>query len=725
MSRFLHYACGMLLTSYVSIGTLNAANENQAISVSDTQFVSGMPDSRAGETNVKLNIATDNPDISVTWCYFYPKGNPKTRFSFQDKIQGILPSGVYDISLVLDDKSKYDSYIIVRPNIEITGDQAELSIDPSEAKNHITYKMLLPDGNEATINEIKNGGAITEGTIEECDVNVAIFHDHGYLVRDISFNGKYTNKWEGDNHIDSHCDFWVNDLPENYQIGISHRAIMKDGTYVFAYETVNGGLKESKTLVTDVNKYHKVENRYADVPESEFSTPDRLYSYAQVFFYDSRDMDGLGFRTTSRLTSNTCYVNIAEPTMRNHDTAEMYVMPGYPSVDNGESGYLREFYNLTVPPLSVKDGKIFHHMYHYTNMGSLAPASYQTGGSEFFLGELKSEHPRFSWFEDEVKDAVYGSTAPILMFTHIWDYKYKSSSWVPRFYGRYGEWRDNDICTLETSIVYGDNTVYEGNYDGFDSWICKYCTSGKPDKTMVATIVNNNTIIDGNTATNKTVITIPGNTDDYIPPTLTMLNFRDKNDMITDRFDKASDGTLEFSASDLQFRMNTFDRPWFECQKLASVRVQYSADGRDEWFDLPVEEDEDMFFAPGFGQFFRGSLSNVTARSDNGWFDLRLTIADSDGNTQVQTLSPAFRIEELASLSENLQDKGSVKVDVTDGVLIIEGASSTADVTIYSVDGKKVMQFTGTSADVTSLSGLYLIEVAESMANRTIVKVVM
>ena len=64
-----------------------------------------------------------------------------------------------------------------------------------------------------------------------------------------------------------------------------------------------------------------------------------------------------------------------------------------------------------------------------------------------------------------------------------------------------------------------------------------------------------------------------------------------------------------------------------------------------------MTEDPDLFFMPGFGYFYRGSLADVEANSANGWYDLRITVSDAAGNYLTQTLSPAFAIGEYAVIN--------------------------------------------------------------------------
>ena len=76
---------------------------------------------------------------------------------------------------------------------------------------------------------------------------------------------------------------------------------------------------------------------------------------------------------------------------------------------------------------------------------------------------------------------------------------------------------------------------------------------------------------------------------------------------------------------------------------------------------------------PGWGKFYKVSLSSVAEASANQWYDLRLTLKGADGETTVQTISPAFKIKEVSSVE-----------DLTDGIDQAEIAA------VYSLQGVRL-----------------------------------
>ena len=97
-----------------------------------------------------------------------------------------------------------------------------------------------------------------------------------------------------------------------------------------------------------------------------------------------------------------------------------------------------------------------------------------------------------------------------------------------------------------------------------------------------------------------------------------------------------------------------------------------------------------MFFMPGYGYFFRGDLAAVSKASSNKWYDVRISLTDPSGNTNVQTISPAFRIE-----------------NITEGVETI-GNEATSTFEVYSLDGTCVMRNAHKDAMQTLAKGIYI-----------------
>ena len=114
------------------------------------------------------------------------------------------------------------------------------------------------------------------------------------------------------------------------------------------------------------------------------------------------------------------------------------------------------------------------------------------------------------------------------------------------------------------------------------------------------------------------------------------------------------------------------------------------------------------YWAQGFGDFFRGELSQVAGKG--GWFDLLVELKDLSNNTQKQILSPAFYIENptftypvLASSEFNLR--------LEDHYIVIEGLTNP-QVVVYNNGGVVRIDKKGNKIPVSDLiDGVYIVKV--------------
>lgn len=226
----------------------------------------------------------------------------------------------------------------------------------------------------------------------------------------------------------------------------------------------------------------------------------------------------------------------------------------------------------------------------------------------------------------------------------------------------------------------------------------------------------NQIIVDGIPSDAKMDATWDFSKEDPIPPVLTMIQFRDKDQVVTDRFDKGEDGILTFSAADLKRYeeiINDGDGNYLGTVSYDTFigtpvpTVEYAPLHSNEWSSIEVCEDKDKFFMPCYGAYFYGNLKKVNRPSASGWFDLRISLTDNAGNTQTSIISPAFMIGSLASIdSVKEEDK---TIFVSGDIAYINGREE-AQFSIFSIDGTLLLSRKGNSLDLRDLQpGIYII----------------
>ena len=188
-----------------------------------------------------------------------------------------------------------------------------------------------------------------------------------------------------------------------------------------------------------------------------------------------------------------------------------------------------------------------------------------------------------------------------------------------------------------------------------------------------------------------------------------MLIFKNTAGAITDRFDKAEDGIIEFSAGDFNW-VNTGEKFYYTCSE-ADIKVECAPYGTGSFTKIDVEEIPENYYMPGFGYFYRGSLANVTEPSENGWYDLRFTLTDKAGNEMVQRISPAFRIDANVGVTSPSID--GVRVWTANGIVTAAGEGITG-MELYTPDGKLIAKANGATLDANGYRGIAIVRVATS-----------
>lgn len=297
---------------------------------------------------------------------------------------------------------------------------------------------------------------------------------------------------------------------------------------------------------------------------------------------------------------------------------------------------------------------------------------------------------QFSRFSGIPQGGIRGNATPLLM----------ASTAPTRFFytykGRYGEDLSLDSYDILNSM---DNEDLLAQFGGNPSTIKIYadgeliCASRHDLPYYVnwiegaenrAEIEMRNVLIDNKIpGCNTATIVWNAEKGNGFAPTFTSLQFRDTEDNICDRFNDASDGVVEFTVGDMVLDMNYEEQYlYFDIDEVGSVSVAYAPHGNTDFSPISVKEIPELFFTPGYGYFYRGSLGIVDRKSDDGWFDLRLRAEDKDGAYIEQTISPAFYISAMTGI-EKINYNSELEYEIVGNDIIV-----SPDVKIFTTDGK-------------------------------------
>lgn len=270
---------------------------------------------------------------------------------------------------------------------------------------------------------------------------------------------------------------------------------------------------------------------------------------------------------------------------------------------------------------------------------------------------------------------------------------------TPYFYytGRIGESLGSTEAFASVSLSIDGAIVAENMNDVEELCAKNHDTPGKYE----LNISTDNFEIDGIMGGNRAYISYDNLNEDSMPPSVTMLQFRNSEGDVTQRFSNTENTEILLSAADFIICVGEVDEygdipEWLGCSEPAEVRATCVPTGSmGELFDtIELAVVPEAFMEHGFGAFYRGSLKDVTLESPTGWYDLTLFVKDAAGNSQKQTLSPAFYIDSLTGV-KSLTSDSSVRVNGN---------------TIIAPEGSRVFNINGIETGTDNLPvGIYIV----------------
>lgn len=177
---------------------------------------------------------------------------------------------------------------------------------------------------------------------------------------------------------------------------------------------------------------------------------------------------------------------------------------------------------------------------------------------------------------------------------------------------------------------------------------------------------------------------------DCTAPAIQLLNFVDSDNNFSHEFATPEDGMLRFVGGDFDWD-NNINMPYSkECDIVVEV-APYSTDNWKKLTANRVEVEAPKYFAPAY----EAPLKDVTAASETGWFDLRITMTDADGNYMTQTIAPAFKIDSLTGIDSTYETVSDVRIDGRN---------------IIAPENARIFSINGTPVNGTNLQpGIYLV----------------
>ena len=586
-----------------------------------------------------------------------------------------IPVGKYDFMNVLW-RNNGNISAVIKELVDIRKDTT-ITIDQSEANRSIPIKCVDKDGNDMLFDVIRyhydeNDNLVSTDTLRKGNINEAFMMRYIYLKGQGRVHNYMTNCFEKDPDMEEWKDnrmfeYYVNKLSDRYILECCIALTGKDGQHYIVKEVSNN--PNDTALVNKKEDWVDYEETFKPTPMGENSEKGHVMLYRANELFNGMPVGSVSPNSgplAGRDNKSIIHVCAKKDYGINEYPYDLSIIPAlgdkymekvdsfahYDENDNliGYETDTARYYLCTYgqQAFSTNNGIEYFNSGHdvYGNKSF----QYDENGN---LTDFYPGHKAFSYMQDK-RRGIYGNNCPINSFMQRNGYNEelgkKTFYWDPCYIGRLGEVRMTDAAAAKYTVKYNNEPIKVTNAEEFaNNWAQEEHSDGVWDITME----NDNIMVDSIQGKNITHLYYDQRKDDWTAPILQMLQFRNSDGIITDRFENGQDGFIEFAGGDFNWnpQKNSF--------KIApmTTKVEYAPYGTNKWKELNVEEIPELYKAPQFGYFYRGSLSNIERTSSNGWYDLKLTLTDTSGNYEEQTVSPAFKMNIANAIKEIGSDK--------------------------------------------------------------------
>ena len=580
--------------------------------------------------------------ISPSSVYVYDeKGARWERFREAETIFD-LPEGIYNAQVNYDFPN--NSITLFYPDIQL---YSPMTINHSYKDATVTMvpRFILPDGKEAELPKYDSGKKlINKPNIEE------LFTSFFIQFRGVAYCFMYHN-----------ADYAPDDYDNLFRM--STNVTSDDAEFVWMFQ----GWNDDNLYCTSITASpSKVNEGYVSNSPSDFRNI--AVDFSESLAGDEKKAIMADFAVYNSEAVKQVDLNVSDIAPQNcwfcsdNPASGTYSLLSISKIIESASD-IRDIYRVTAPWIGVEDG---HTRYYTTDMDVDLDVTYTSA-----MRLCYPVNPYFTWNLDE--SPAFGATGTFFKTGML------NGSWAPQpfrcpnaysMYGLYGElWRGFE---KHAKFTVSDNgqIVGEGPLSDFIMWNIE--NAGTYSNTSLKYIFSMDHAIDGGVES-ATTCEIYYNTrlDNPTPPILQHVMLHDNTGRSTNHFSKSSDGTISLAGGGFIMRewsTTTGSAPQYFIDyeySPAEMSVEYAPCGSEEFTPLEVQENTDKFFMPGSGAFWEGSLSGITRPSSNGWYDLRITLTDKDGNYQRQTITNALKVEDLAGI-ETMPNNHLWEAEVTD-----------------------------------------------------------
>ncbi|MBD5355701.1 MAG: hypothetical protein HDR88_01680 [Bacteroides sp.] len=560
---------------------------------------------------------------------------------------------------------------IVKENIEVSGDM-EVTAEPTEATNHIAFRPLFSTGERISTDIWKMNSSeefilVKEGNTSDAEQYTQfVYNDVNIMCFEIGL-GDSINE-EGDVVTGSVWgDAWVT---PSEKLSVYQKVIANEKNEGISMIVIGANGTKTQEVSNNIKYYTEpVEANYVESlykPEIE-ENPFGIDPYSGGCMGYYTNINGVMQRANFSF-QNPCswetnkYRSCLDPVY----TLEVDLMPQFTDIQFWD--FPNGHYGIVAPLYSFTENKwvAIHPIYGITYDSILETSGALPDGS---LSMIPNQALSFTSNES----IIFGNNTPITTFLK------PSNYFCYSFVGRYGEIRTIDLLNHNLRITLNGEEVCNA-YDDLNMFFNSDLALENGEWRYY--IENSNMKVGGLQGKNSCEMYFPQGSSG-ISPTIMQLQMRNSEGKVTDQFDNKEDAIITFAAGGFKeiFNPDTFIS-WFDYEPLEEVTLEYAPYGSENYLFLEVVEDPEKFFMPGYGAYYYSPLSRIDCQSETGWYDVRISLKDVQGDTQVQTISPAFRIDSSTSVNSVVAKNNTVRVEGNDIV-------APEDAIVFNTSGQR------------------------------------
>ncbi|MDE6409329.1 MAG: hypothetical protein K2K81_03675 [Muribaculaceae bacterium] len=669
----------LLLTTLTVIGLCATANASHFIIKMDQdgnkEYLRGEPEGTSGESS---RTRSDEQLFTVTPVFIYDQAKgikptpgqeavssdgstPYSYLAFDDFVvmPWEMPAGEYDFFFSFESPEGY--LFVAKEGVKIEGD-TEIEVNAADAfVNHIEWDAVMPDGESP----------MTGTPIGRRDIEMAIhiFHTPNFSpLATLFYNIRkedatdYSSAWEKQM-------IWINDASKFFMSQVI--TVVENGAQYYINMPAIG--TSTQKIINDKDNFkHYTLNQPADwTAITGGKEPIKRGYYDYYGFIGTKQF--LWVEAVTDTPSEKLYDQVYYCGPDKDVYCPLTLKPGLEIFTEIDPSMGRQF-GITPPALEFTESGGFQFQTFrqnnsfdsfYTNY-NFASDNKKRPGQNPFIALAENENP------------VFGSTTPFVLFSR------PAVNFGFGYIGRCGELRTLDYLNQKFSIRLNGEEVWRDYFNQRDFFYTEDWQPGVAyEKGMWEyEIESGNLTVDGLQSNTHCLMQF-GESDDFTWPTLTALQFRDKDGHVTERFDNPSDGKLIFMGG--EWSTNEDYPSIFECVAPKELTVEYAPYGSEDFQTLDYEHIAEKRYMPGYGEYYEASLSQVATESATGWYGVKLTMTDSQGNRQTQTVTPAFYVAHVSSVND-INSANPLEIRVENGEII-----APSDARIYNIEGKRMM----------------------------------